>query len=122
MKAPAVFSAILATLLAAAANAGAATAPSVTLHTSTLSFKQAVAACSGALGTVTFTLGHARVASLPGVAEQVDTSSSGIDTITFANDATGKSAVAIANGHKLTVSAKNVQVKWNNQLACVMSD
>ncbi|HEY1656686.1 MAG TPA: hypothetical protein VGF86_16395 [Candidatus Tumulicola sp.] len=120
MKAPAFFSAVFATLITVV-NAGAASSPAVTLKPSTLSFKHAVSACSGALGTVTFTLGHSRVAGLPGVTEQIDTSGSGIDTITF-TDAAGKSAVAVANGHSHTVSAKNVKVKWNEQLACVMSD
>jgi len=120
MKAPAVFSALIALALGSAA-ASAAASP-VTLSPSTLTFKQAAAACAGALGTVTFTLGHSRAGSLAGVSEQVDTSSSGIDTIVFSNDATGKSATAVANGHKRTVSAKNVQVKWKNQLACIMPD
>lgn len=120
MKAPAVLSALFALALGSAA-ASAAASP-VTLSPSTLTFKQAAAACSGALGTVTFTLGHARAGSLAGVSEQVDTSSAGIATIAFTNDATGKSATAIADGHKHSVSAKNVQVKWKNQLACVMPD
>jgi type 1 fimbria pilin len=122
MKTPAVLSALLALLLGASA-ASAATAPAVTLKSSTLTFKQAVAACQpGALGAVSFTLGHARIVGLPGVSEQVDTSSSGIDVVTFDNDASGKSATATVNGHKNTVSAKNVKVKWNEQLACVMPD
>ena len=120
MKAPAVFSALFALALGTAA-ASAAASP-VTLGPSTLTFKQAAAACSGALGTVTFTLGHARVGSLAGVSEQVDASSAGIDTIVFTQEASGKSATAVADGHKRTVSAKNVQVKWKNQLACVMPD
>lgn len=121
MKTPAVFSALLALLLGTAA-ASAATAPAVTLKSSTLTFKQAASACTGALGAVSFTLGHARIVGLPGVTEQVDTSSSGIDVVTFDNDASGKSATATVNGHKNTVSAKNVEVKWNEQLACVMPD
>ncbi|MEO6834472.1 MAG: hypothetical protein ABI231_01005 [Candidatus Tumulicola sp.] len=120
MKAPAVFSAFIALLFGAAAASAATSA--ITLQGSTLTFKQAIATCPGALGTVTFSLGHSRVASLPGVSDQIDTSSSGIDTITFTNDKTGKTAVVTANGHKSTVSAKNVQVKWHDQLACVMPD
>lgn len=119
MKAPAVFPAILALALGSAA-ATAAASP-VTLSPSTLTFKQAAAACNGALGTVTFALGHARIASSSGVSEQIDTTSSGIDTATFADNA-GKSATVVADGHKRTVSAKNVQVKWKNQLACIMPD
>jgi hypothetical protein len=99
-----------------------AASSSVTLQPSTLSFKQAVSACSGSLGSVTFTLGHARIASLPGVSDQTDTSSAGIDTVTFTNDKTGQSAVAKTNGHSNTVTAKNVQAKWKDQLACINPD
>jgi hypothetical protein len=120
MRAPVVRSTLLAFLMAGGAFA-IASASTVTLQPSTLSFKQALSACSGSLGSITFTLGHARAASLPGVTEQVDTSSAGIDTITFTN-ANGKSASATANGHNRTVSAKNVQVKWKEQLACVSPD
>ena len=119
MKVPALFSAFFTILLATAASA--ATSQTVTLQPSSLSYKQATAACAGALGSITFTLGHARAASLTGVAEDVDTSTSGIDTITF-SDSSGKSATAVANGHNHTVAAKNVQVKWHNQLACIMPD
>lgn len=104
----------------ALAAAPAAGPPSVTLSPGTLSFKQAAAACSGALGTVAFTLGHTRVGALAGVTEEVDTSPTGIDTITFASG--DKSASVVANAHKNTVSAKHVQVKWHNQLACIMPD
>jgi hypothetical protein len=117
MKSPAALAFVL--MLLGAATASAATAP-VTLEPGSLSYKEAAAACHGALGTVTFTLGHTRVASLPGVSEQVDTSATGIDTITLTDNKTGATATVVANGHSRTVTAKNVQVKWNHQLACVM--
>ena len=120
MKAPAGITALFAILSATAAVAVAS--QTVTLQPSSLSFKQAISACSGSLGSVTFTLGHSRVAAQPGVSEDVDTSSAGIDTVTFTNDATGKSAVATANGHEHKVTAKNVQAKWKNQLACINPD
>lgn len=119
MKVPAFFSVFFTILTGTAVTAAAS--QTVTLQPSSLSYKQAIAACTGALGSVTFTLGHARVAGLAGVSEDVDTSSAGIDTITF-TDSSGKSATAVANGHSHTVSAKNVQVKWKNQLACIMPD
>ncbi len=112
---------VLALLMAGAANAAAA-GSAVTLQPSTLTFKQAISACSGSLGSITFTLGHARVASLPGVSDETDTSSAGIDTVTFTNDKSGQTAMAKVNGHNSTVSAKNVEVKWKNQLACVNPD
>jgi hypothetical protein len=108
--------------LALATAAGVAASQTVTLQPSSLSFKQAASACSGSLGSVTFTLGHARVAALHDVTEDVDTSSSGVDVVTFTNETTGKSATATANGHSHTVTAKNVQVKWKNQLACINPD
>lgn len=120
MKASAGLSALFSLLLVTAA-AGAA-AQTVTIAPSSLSFKQAISGCSGSLGSVTFTLGHARVAPQPGVSEDVDTSASGVDVVTFTNDATGKSAVATADGHAHTVSAKNVQAKLKNQLACINPD
>ncbi|MGA8534732.1 MAG: hypothetical protein WB615_11530 [Candidatus Tumulicola sp.] len=116
-----VSSAVLLFLIAGAGSAIAATS-TVTLHPSTLTFKQAISTCAGSLGSVTFTLGHARVASVAGVSDQTDTSSAGIDVVTFTNDKTGQSAVAKANGHTSTVSAKNVQVKWKNQVACINPD
>ncbi|MBV8373578.1 MAG: hypothetical protein JOY69_09975 [Candidatus Eremiobacteraeota bacterium] len=120
MKTSVVRSSLLALLMTGSAFA-VALASTVTLQPSTLSFKQALSACAGSLGSVTFTLGHARTASLPGVTEQVDTSSAGIDSITF-TDSGGKSATATANGHTHAVSAKNLQVKWKNQLACINPD
>lgn len=119
MKVPA-FLSVFFTILAGSALMAAAS-QTVTLQPSSLSYKQAIAACTGALGTVTFTLGHARSAGLAGVSESVDSSMMGIDTITF-TDSSGKSATAVANGHNRTVSAKNVQVKWKKQLACIMPD
>jgi hypothetical protein len=121
MKTSIVRSTVLALFVAGATLCVALAAP-VNLQPSTLTFKQAISACSGSLGSVTFTLGHARVASLPGVTEQVDTSSAGVDSITFTNETTGKSASATANGHTHMVNAKNAQVKWKNQLACINPD
>lgn len=118
MKAPVVFVALI--VLAGALHASAATS-SVTLTASSLTFKQALAACPGALGTVTFSLGHARVAEAAGVSSQSDTTSAGVDTVTFTNDKS-QSATVIVNGHDRTVSGKNVQVKWKGQLACVMPE
>ncbi len=121
MKSPVIRLALVA-LLAAVMQTAAPAASAITLSPSTLTFKQAASACGGALGSVTFTLGHARSSSLAGVTEQVDTSSSGVDTITFTRSSSGESAVVTANGHNHTVSAKNVQAKWHNQLACIMPD
>jgi hypothetical protein len=87
-----------------------------------MSFKQALAACTGsALGSITFTLGHSRVAAASGVSTQTDTSSAGVDTITFSGVG-GASAAIVANGHDRSVSGKHVEAKAKNQVACVMPD
>jgi hypothetical protein len=122
MKTSVVCAAIL--LLAGALQASAATSSassSATITPSSLTFKQALAACPGALGSVTFSLGHARVAAAVDVTMQSDVSSSGVETITLTSEK-GPSATVVANGHDHTVAAKNVQVKWKGQLACVMPD
>jgi len=121
MKAPAGISAFFSLLIATAA-AGAAAPQTVTLQPISMTFKQAVSVCGGTLGSITFTLGHARVVGQPGVTEAVDTAASGIDVVTFTNDSTGKSATATANGHEHTVTAKNVEVRSRNSVACIKPD
>jgi hypothetical protein len=116
MKASVTFVALV---LAAVAAAGASSG-SVTLTPSSMTFKQALAACPGALGSVTFTLGHVRVAAASDVSTQTDTSSAGIDTITFSG--AGGGATVIANGHSHSVSGKHLETKARNQVACVMPD
>lgn len=116
MRAPVAFAFIVA--LVGAASASAATP--VTLTPSSMSFKDAISSCAGALGSVSFTLGHARIASQAGVSDDTDTTSAGIDTVTFVGSG-GKSAVVTVNAHDMTVSAKNMSKK-GNQLVCVMPD
>lgn len=108
------FFVLASTLLASAAGG------SLTVKASSLSFKQALAACPNALGSVSFTLGHSRVATASGVSADVDTNASGVDTVTFSGN--GKSATVVANGHDMTVSGKNVSAKANGQVACVMPE
>jgi hypothetical protein len=117
MKASITFVALV---LAALSPLAAAGGP-VTLTASSLSFKQALAACPGALGSITFTLGHSRVAAASGVSTQTDTSSAGVDTITFSG-AGGAGATVVANGHDRSVSGKHVAAKMKNQVGCVMPD
>lgn len=119
MKIPAALS-VLALALATAVP-GAAASQTVTLKPSSLSFKQALSECSGALGAVTFTLSHARVASAPGVSEETDTSATGVDEITL-TAASGKSATAVINAHEHTVAAQKVQVESDERVACIMPD
>ena len=83
-----------------------------------MSFQQALAACPGALGSVTFTLGHSRVAAASGVSTDSDADAAGVETVQFSG-AGGKMATVVANGHARTVSGKNVTAKANGQVACV---
>jgi len=109
----------LAILTLAAIPASAST--SVTLTGSSLTFKQALADCPGALGSVTFALGHSRIAGASGVSTQTDSTSAGVENVTFSgpNDS---SAAVVVNGHDRTVAGKNVQAKSKNQVACVSPD
>jgi hypothetical protein len=106
--------------LSAAVAAGAAGGP-VTLKPSTMTFKQSLAACPNALGSVTFTLGHSRVAAAAGVATDTDAAAAGVETVQFTG-ANGAMATIVANGHSRTVSGKNVTTKSNGSVACVMPD
>lgn len=98
--------------------AGAASGP-VTLKPSSLNFEQALAACPGALGSVTFSLGHSRVAAAPGVSTDSDADAAGVETVKFVG-AKGAAATIIANGHARTISGNNVTTKSNGSVACVM--
>lgn len=106
--------------LSASLAAGAASGP-VTLKSSSMNFQQALATCPGALGSVTFTLGHARVAAAAGVATDSDADAAGVETVQFTG-VKGAAATIVANGHARTVSGKNVTAKANGQVACVMPE
>jgi hypothetical protein len=94
-----------------------------TLHDSTVTFKAAQAACTGALGTVTFSLGHARAHGPSGVDVNVSsTETTGVNMIVFTDEASGKTATIEANGHRRSVTGKNVTVKMRGSVACVAAD
>ena len=107
--------------LALASTVVAAAGSPVTLKPSSMTFQQALAACPGALGSVTFTLGHSRVAAAAGVASDSDADAAGVETVTFSG-AKGAAATIVANGHARTVSGKNVTTVSNGQVACVKPD
>jgi hypothetical protein len=100
--------------------AGAAGGP-VTLKPSSMTFQQALAACPGALGSVTFSLGHSRVAAAAGVSTDTDADAAGVETVKFAGTK-GEAATIVANGHARSVNGKNVTAKANGSVACVMPD
>jgi hypothetical protein len=95
----------------------------ITLSPSTLSFKEALSACGkGTLGSVTFTFAHVRTASMPGVTEEVDSSTNGISTVRFTKAGSNQTAMVVADGRYRSVTAKNAQAAKGNQVACISPD
>jgi hypothetical protein len=95
----------------------------ITLTNSTLTFKDALAACGpGTLGSVSFILGHVRAASKPGVTQEEDTTTNGISTVRFTQTSTQKQALIIADGRYRSVTATNVHAAKSNQVACISPD
>jgi hypothetical protein len=94
----------------------------VVLHDSTVTFKAAQAACAGAIGTVSFSLGHARAHGADGVdLNETSSAASGISTMVFTNHSSGKSNTVVANGHNRSVTGPNGTVKKSGSVACVMA-
>jgi hypothetical protein len=114
---------VLASILLAAATvatAAASTTPTVTVQASNMSFKDAMAACPGALAGISFTLNHLRVAEQPGVLSDVDDENPAAQVLVLQN-ASGASATVKVNAKAHTVSAKNVKL-GNKSVACVSPD
>jgi hypothetical protein len=114
---------ILAAILLAAATgatAAASAATTVTIAPSTLSFKQSMAACPGALAGITITQNHLRVAEQPGVLSDLDAASPTAQLLTLQN-ATGAAAAVTVNASTHTVTGKNVKLSGKS-VACVWPD
>jgi spore maturation protein SpmA len=109
-------------LLAAAtvATAVAGTMPSVTVQASNVSFKDAMAACPGALAGISFSLNHLRVSEQAGVVSDLDDANP-MAQVLMLQDAKGASATVTVNAKAHTVSAKNVKL-GNKNVACVSAD
>ncbi|MGB9650525.1 MAG: hypothetical protein WCB01_01855 [Candidatus Cybelea sp.] len=106
-------------LFAAIGATGATT--SVTVNPSNISFRQAWEACqSESLAGISLTLGHVRVAEGPGVQSDIDVQSAGAQTITLSSGS--KSATAVVNALKNTVSAKHVTLASRGRVACIAPD
>lgn len=107
----------------AGTNSPSAGGNAAVLHPTNMTFQAAEAACAGALGSVTFAMGHARPHALAGVRlNEGPESSNGISTVTFSDKANGKAATVLLNGHDRSVSGKHVTVKGNQSVACVEPD
>ena len=104
----------------AASTGTSASATKLVLRQSSTTFSAAESACKGELGSVMFTLGHARAHAAPGVQMQTKESSpSGITTFTFSDKTSGKAATVVANGHDRSLSGKNITAKQNGAVGCV---
>jgi hypothetical protein len=101
---------------------GAAGAPaSVTVQPSSIGFKEALAACpAGTLGAISLTLGHLRVAEGAGVESDLDAANPSAQTVTLTGG--GKSATAMVNAAKHTVTARHVTLASARRVACVAPD
>lgn len=86
-----------------------------------MSFKEALSTCAGTLGSVAFTLGHIRVQTADGVDTDSNASAPGVESITF-NGPKGQSAIVSVNAQTRSVSAKHLEVKANNSVACILPD
>jgi hypothetical protein len=113
---------VVAAIALVAALGATPSASPVTLHATNMTFKEAITTCAGALGSVTFSLGHTRLQAADGVNTDEDETSPGAGSVTFTNASNGKSATATINAAKRSVSAKHLTVKGNNSVACVYPD
>ena len=81
-----------------------------TLQPTNMSLKAAASACSGTLGSLTFSLGHIRVSESPGVVESTGAmDANGKQIVTYKNTKTGQMAVVTVHPHSRSVEAKNLQ-------------
>lgn len=101
----------------------AAMSGSKILHDSNATFKQALSACEGSLGSVSFALGHARIAASPGVdTEESAADPNGVVSIML-QDASGAKAAQVSIDQKnRSVSAKHIRLEMNATVACILPD
>jgi hypothetical protein len=110
---------VVALLFSTLGAAGATT--TVTIHPSSIGFKQALAACpSGTLGSISLSLGHLRVSEAPGVDVDIDAGNPSAQQVLFSIGS--KNALATVNAYKNTIAAKHVTVASANRVACVAPD
>jgi hypothetical protein len=106
-------------LLAALGASGAPT--TVTVVPSSIGFKAALASCpAGTLAAISLTLGHVRVSEAAGVDSDIDAANPSVQSVMLSGGA--KSATAVVNAVKNTVSAHQVTLASARRVACVASD
>jgi hypothetical protein len=93
----------------------------VTVNPSSVGLKKALEACpSESLGAISLTLGHVRVSNGPGVESDIDVQSVSAQTVALSSGS--KTATAVVNALKNTVSAKHVTLASRRRVACVAPD
>lgn len=112
-----------ASLVASVMLLAAASGTTVTLHDSNVTFKRALQSCSGALGSVSFALNHARTAAAPGVnTDESGPDANGMMTVVFETANGSKTASVAIDQRNRSVSAKNVRTVMSRSVACVSAD
>lgn len=93
------------------------------LHGSNVSFKDALASCPGALGSVSFALHHARVAAAPGIGvDESEPDANQALSLTLTDASGSKTAAVTIDQKKTAVSAKNLKVVRGGTVACILAD
>jgi hypothetical protein len=110
----------LAGLLLFVACGAAASATTVKVQPSNISFRSMHAACADALAGISLSLGHVRIAESAGVDSDVDDSNTRAQVVTLTSGS--KTATATVNAHENSVTAKHVTLASGNRVACVAPD
>lgn len=99
----------------------AAASTTVTVQPSSISFKDALAACpAGTLAAISLTLGHVRISEGAGVTSDVDDANPNAQSITLSQGSL--TASVTVNASKNTVTAKHVTAASRRRVACVSPD
>lgn len=100
----------------------AAIGGSTTIQPSNVSFREALAACPGALGTVSFAMHFARVTTAEGAFFTESEPVNGAFDATLENESGSKSARVSIDQPRRSIKAKNVELKRNGTVACILPD
>ena len=110
-------------LLSALVLLGATSASSVTLHDSNVTFRRALSQCPGALGTVTFALAHARIATHEGVTMETTEGDEVTEfSVRLRSSDGNKSANIEIDQRRRSVEGKDVRATLNRSVACIFPD
>lgn len=108
---------------AAALTLIAALSGSTHIGNSNVSFKEALGACPGTLGAVSFAAGHARIIASAGVETDESLPDKNGTINVMLQDASGKKTARVRIDQKgRMVYAKNVRTEMRGNVACVLPD